>query len=154
MASEPVIATNAHAVSSASARPPPANTAIPLAPESDGGLRNSKSRPTANSAATPALIGPRSVSSTPPRLRGGPALFVCSGRVRVARGRLLLARHARRLVLRRTALVFVHGLGRALLGQLVGSVWGLAHGPPSSDSVSSSAATPGNASSSSPGSGC
>ena len=34
-------------------------SAMPSAPLSDGGLRNSSSRPTANIAASPALIGPR-----------------------------------------------------------------------------------------------
>ena len=44
-------------------------SAMPSAPLSDGGLRNSSSRPTANIAASPALMGPRK-TSTSPRVRG------------------------------------------------------------------------------------
>src|SRR5688572_9146760 len=69
MESLPLRATKAQAVRSASTTPAPTMIPISSAPPREGGSRNSSRRPTAKSAARPALMGPRKLSSTYIRVR-------------------------------------------------------------------------------------
>ena len=94
-------------------------------------MSRSSSRPTANSAAVAALTGPRSVSSTPPRLRG----CACAPPRRPRRPRpgcrwRSPPRRERRATSSAPASPPSSGtcLGRALLGQLVRLLGCLAHG--------------------------
>src|SRR5919108_1669176 len=114
-------------------------TAMPTAPDSEGGLRNRISRPTRNAAASAAFMGPRKASCTPPRVRGAPLRSGLLAQLLLvgldARDRLLLlarprlcARHVASPLLRLPLLARVLDIPADALGLLLHAI-GLALQP-------------------------